>query len=305
MVNAPANFEISLSQTGSYGTSLNINQTPTLNATIWVRLTGATLGSFNGNVTNVAGTASVNVAVTGAVTPPNNLAVTRNGPAATTMVDNDAQGTGGNGLVILDITLATAQAAWNVTDLVFTASGTADEQAGLNFLALYEDTNTNGVFDGPGTDTLATAAAGTSFNAPNGTLHRHTGQRRLGGLHHQRFFLVCKLSVCGTAGQTVVARLTTIQRHHRRRRQCHRHAHLRRGPGPDRHQPGDAQRDPDRAVALHHGEQQHPPGPHIEHGHIVVRGDTGAWRNGSFTATVMVFTESRAGRSVLRAGRGV
>ncbi|MBK9973770.1 MAG: hypothetical protein IPP14_03250 [Planctomycetes bacterium] len=33
-VNAPANFEISLSQAGSYSASLNINQTPTLNATV-------------------------------------------------------------------------------------------------------------------------------------------------------------------------------------------------------------------------------------------------------------------------------
>ncbi len=288
VVNAPANFEISLSQTGSYSTSLNINQTPTLNATIWVRLTGATLGSFNGNVTNVAGTASVNVAVTGAVTPPNNLAVTRNGPAATTMVDNDAQGTGGNGLVILDITLATAQAAWNVTDLVFTASGTADEQAGLNFLALYEDTNTNGVFDGPGTDTLATAAAGTSFNAPNGTYTATLANGAWAVSTTRRFFLVCKLSGVATAGQTVVAELTTVNA-------------TTGGGGSVTGTPTSGAAPaltinpatlsvtligPVAFTTVNNNSQ----GPNND-GHIVCE-VTLASRNDSFTATVMVFTES-------------
>ena len=209
-VTAPAGIEISDAQAGTYGPTLNINQTPTLSATVWVRLTGASLGTFGGNITNVAGSASANVAVTGQVTPPNNLSVTRNGPASTTMVDNDAQGAGGNGLVILDFTLATAQAAWTVTDLEFTASGTADEQAGLNFLALYEDINTNGTFDGPGTDTLATATAGTSFNGANGIYTATLTNTAWAASTTRRFFLVCRLSGSAIAGQTVQAELTTV-----------------------------------------------------------------------------------------------
>jgi len=209
VINAPTGFELSTTQAGTYTASLNINQMPTLTQTVWVRLTGAALGTFNGNVTNVAGSASVNVPVDGSVTPPNNLTISRNGPGATTLVDNDAQGAGNNGLVILDVTLSTAQAAWTVTDLTFTASGTADEQAGLNFLALYEDINTNGTFDGPTTDTLATAAAGTSFNGANGTYLATLTNTAWAVTTTRRFFLVCKLAGTALAGQTIHAELTT------------------------------------------------------------------------------------------------
>ncbi len=209
-VTAPADFEISLTQTGTYVSSFNINQTPTLNSTIWVRLTGATLGTFNGNVTNAATPASILVPVSGSVTQPNNLALTRNGPGAATGINNNNPGPGGNGHVILDFTLQTGQTAWTATSIVFTASGTADEQTAMNLLGLYEDINTNGSFDGAGTDTLATAAAGSSFNGANGTYTATLTNGAWPTSTTRRFFLVCNLAGTAIAGQTIHAEVTTL-----------------------------------------------------------------------------------------------
>lgn len=63
---APANFEIS-SDNSVYSNTLNLPSTTTT-ATVYARLTGATQGSFSGNISNAStGATTVNVAVTGTV----------------------------------------------------------------------------------------------------------------------------------------------------------------------------------------------------------------------------------------------
>lgn len=72
VVTAPAGYEVSLASTSGFGSSLTLTQTggTVTNTPIYVRLSGAAAGSPSGNVTNVSGSASQNVAVTGTVTAP-------------------------------------------------------------------------------------------------------------------------------------------------------------------------------------------------------------------------------------------
>jgi PKD repeat protein len=67
VVTAPTGFEVSLTSGYGFGPTVNVAYTPpTLGATtIYVRFCPATAGAFTGNITNVGGGASINVAVTG------------------------------------------------------------------------------------------------------------------------------------------------------------------------------------------------------------------------------------------------
>jgi hypothetical protein len=205
-------IEISTSPTGTYSGSINLGGA-TVNQNIYVRLTGATLGAVNGTVTNSNSGVNVVVTVTGSVTPPNNLGVNRIGPSSSTSVNNNDQGPGGIGLVVLDFELATNQAAWTVTDITFTESGTADGMTDVNFIGLYEDntgSGTQGTFDGPATDTLATAAAGAGFNAANGTYTATLSNSAWAASTTRRFFLVLKLAGTASSGETFQAEITAI-----------------------------------------------------------------------------------------------
>ncbi len=87
--------------------------------------------------------------------------------ASTIVTPNDA-GSTGDGVVIGDTTIRAGQDPWTVNSVTFTSQGSGDDSAAFSTLALYEDTNGNGSFDGSGTDALATAAAGTAFVSDNG-----------------------------------------------------------------------------------------------------------------------------------------
>ncbi len=204
VLTAPANFEIATASTGPFSGTLTFT-TATLNQDIYVRLTGATQGTFNGNITNVNSGVTVYVALTGSVTPPNDLAFSRNGPAVAAMVDNDAQGTGGNGLVVLDFSFATNQAAWTVTSITFTESGSMDASTDVNFIGLYEDTSggTAGVFDGPTVDLLATGTSGTVFSGANGDYVATLSNSAIPASTTRRFFLVVRLAGTASAGETL------------------------------------------------------------------------------------------------------
>ncbi|MBK9973678.1 MAG: IPT/TIG domain-containing protein [Planctomycetes bacterium] len=86
-----------------------------------------------------------------------------------------------------------------------------DGQTDVNFLALYLD-NGNGSFDGPGTDTLATATAGTSFNAANGTYTATlTGAAAAFAMNQgKRFFLVAKLAGQASPAETLRVAVTSL-----------------------------------------------------------------------------------------------
>ena len=70
-VTAPAGYEVSLSATSGYATTVTVPQTggTLASTTVYVRLTGAAIGPFAGNVAvTSAGASAQNVAVTGTVT---------------------------------------------------------------------------------------------------------------------------------------------------------------------------------------------------------------------------------------------
>ena len=209
VITAPAGVEVSQTSGSGYSGTTTITTTPSFSVTIYVRLTGATVGAVGGVITNVSGSASADVTITGTVTPNVNLNFTRNGPGASTSVDNDEQGAGGNGLVILDFSVASGTDAFTLTSITFSESGTADGQADINFLALYEDTG-NGTFDGPATDTLATAAAGAGFNGPNGDYTATLANSAFPASTTRRFFLVCKLAGSATGGETIQAEISAV-----------------------------------------------------------------------------------------------
>ena len=207
VITAPAGVEISETSGGTFSGTITITTTPSFNIDIFVRLTGATMGAVSGDITNVSGSASEDVAINGTVTQNLNLNFLRNGPGATAVVDNDDQGAGGNGLVILDFEASTGTDPFTLTDITFTESGTADGQTAISFIALYEDSG-NGTWDGPGTDTLATATAGTSFNGANGTYTATLSTTAIAANTTRQFFLVVKLAGMATAGQTIQAEAT-------------------------------------------------------------------------------------------------
>jgi len=181
-------------------------------------LTGANNTTFSTQITSASGgTAGATYpglpAPAGGPTPglnllANSLIVTFNGPGAAVSVNNNDQGAGGNGRVLLDFTLQTISAAWAVSSLTFTASGTANHQTAYSYLALFEDSNANGVFNGPtGGDTLSTAAAAVSFGGTN-TYTAALTNTAFPAPTTRRFFLVGRLAGTAIAGQTLNAQLT-------------------------------------------------------------------------------------------------
>jgi hypothetical protein len=206
-------IEISLSQAGTFGSSVGPLSGATVVQDIWVRLTGAALGAVNGTVTNSNSGVDVIVTITGNVTPPDDLGITRHGPNSSTSVNNDDQGPGGDGLVILDFEMGTNQAAWTVTDITFSESGTADGMTDISFIALYEDNagaGTPGTFDGPATDTLATAAAGAGFSAADGDYVATLNNGAFAASIVRRFFLVVKLAGLASPLETIQAEVTAV-----------------------------------------------------------------------------------------------
>jgi hypothetical protein len=190
----------------NYIIALSYNLSAPNNSTFQAQLTASTW-SYGGtwSPTGLPTTLSA-----GTLILANNLSLTRNGPAASQTVDNDEQGNGGNGIVLLDFTLATIASTWTVTDLTFTESGTADGQTALDYLALHEDSNANGSYDGAATDLLATASAATAFNGANGTYTAQLMNQAWPQNTSRRFFLVTRLAGQAIAGQTLKAELTTV-----------------------------------------------------------------------------------------------
>jgi hypothetical protein len=209
-ITAPNDVQLSLDQS-TWGANVTLTPTGTWGPiTVYARIApGAAVGALSGNITHVSGAYTANVAVSGTVSPSPNLSVTRNGPGATMMVDNDEQGPGGDGLVILDFTLAAGTDDWDVSDITFGESGTADGQTALSYLALFEDTNNDGQFDAA-VDTLATAAAGVSFSAANGTYTATLTTPLVSAGTSRRFFLVTRLAGAAIAGETLHAEVSAV-----------------------------------------------------------------------------------------------
>ncbi len=141
----------------------------------------------------------------------NNLVFTLNGPGAATTVYNNAQGPNNEGLVLLDVTVNTISAAWTLNSITFRASGTGDDATAYSNIALYEDSNASGAYDGPsGGDALAVASAGTSFNANDGTYTATLSNGAFAASTTRRFFLVVRFGGTAVTGQTFNARVDSV-----------------------------------------------------------------------------------------------
>ncbi|CAG0971361.1 hypothetical protein PLCT2_01372 [Planctomycetaceae bacterium] len=140
----------------------------------------------------------------------NNLVVTVNGPLAASSVNANDQGPGSIGLVLGDFTVGTINAAWTVASLTFTASGNGNDALAYNYIALHEDINANGAFDGPTTDTLAVPAAGAAFAGDNGIYTATLTNQAFGAQSSRRFFLVVKMAGTAVTGNTFNVGMTGV-----------------------------------------------------------------------------------------------
>lgn len=141
----------------------------------------------------------------------NNLNVTLNGPGTATGINNNEQGAGGIGVVLCDVSINTIAAAWVVATVTFRANGTGNDFSAYSYLALHEDGNANGTFDGPTAgDPLAVATAGTAFITDNGDYTATLSNSAFPSATTRRFFLVAKWGGSAVTGEDFAARLQSI-----------------------------------------------------------------------------------------------
>jgi hypothetical protein len=198
-----AEAQFTAGQTKQFFIVVAFNMNGTNNTTFATQLQGASGGATGTTYSGLP--APTSGATAGLLLQANNLVVTFNGPGTATTVNNNDQGPGGLGRVIYDVSLQTIAGAWTVTDLTFTGQGTANHQTAYNYLALFEDSNSSGGFDGA--DTLAVAAAGTTFNGSN-QYTATLSNSAFPATTTRRFFLVGKLAGTATTSQTLNAQLT-------------------------------------------------------------------------------------------------
>jgi hypothetical protein len=125
------------------------------------------------------------------------------GPVAPLTVDSNA-----GDVLLADVSLdALPGGDWGINTLTFNAGGSGSHNSAYAELALYEDMNANGTWDGAGTDTLAAPiASGFVANSVSFDLAVTT----LLGNSNRRFFLVAALNGSAAAGDTFGARLTSF-----------------------------------------------------------------------------------------------
>jgi hypothetical protein len=135
------------------------------------------------------------------------LSATLNGPLAAQMVYSNAQGPTGDGVLLCDVTLSAAPGGtWTINDLTFIAAGTGQHNSAYSELALYEDLNSSGTWDGAAIDASA-ATALSGFTGGSATFALTLGTLTAGS--SRRLFLVGKLNGSAITGETFNARLET------------------------------------------------------------------------------------------------
>jgi len=158
--------------------------------------TGYLGGDFN---------AGLIINATGLIVTPLGPNIAQNN-AAVNIIDSDSQGPNSFGEDFFSFELFAANENWSVNDITFSASGTGNDGTAFSELALYEDINANGQFDGPGTDTLATNGIG-NFTADNGIYTAALANPAQAANTTRRFFLTARMAGTATFGQTFNVRL--------------------------------------------------------------------------------------------------
>jgi len=139
----------------------------------------------------------------------NALIVETPGSAAPQMIDNNATGASGDGVLLLDFTLAVTNATWTIGSLELEASGTMNDASAFSELAIYEDVNQNGTFDGASIDVI-TSTVGTSFPLDNGAWPAFLTSPDITLAMQRHFFVVGKLAGTAVAGETFRLRLGAV-----------------------------------------------------------------------------------------------
>jgi len=131
------------------------------------------------------------------------------GPSSPMTIDNDAEGASGEGVLMLDFSLVATNADWSVSSLVIEASGSGDDSTAFSELALYEDADRDGVFQGTGFDTLA-APLGTAFMSDDGTWTATLNAGTITSATSRRFFVTAKFAGTAISADTFAFRLAAI-----------------------------------------------------------------------------------------------
>ena len=158
---APTGFEISTLASSGFAGSLTISQTGgnIATTTIYVRLTGASVGTPSGNITHAStGATNQNMAVSGAVTA--NPSITITGTPLSAFTTNQ-----GNPSAVQTYTVSGS----NLTsDIVLTApSGYEISKDGINFAGTQTLTNSSGTV---ASTTISVRLTGTTVGTPSGDI---------------------------------------------------------------------------------------------------------------------------------------
>jgi hypothetical protein len=129
------------------------------------------------------------------------------GPHVAAPVNNDSDGYFGDGELLFTFAVSSATQTWTVSDLTFEAIGTGHHHSAFNELALYQD-NGNGLWDGAQVDLLA-AAKVPGFDTSDQASFNLNFQTFAPGVT-RRFYLVGKLSGTARTGETLNARLLSV-----------------------------------------------------------------------------------------------
>jgi len=206
-VTAPAGYQISVDGV-AYSSSLTLTQTggSVASKAISVQLLGATNGTFSGNITNVSGTASQSVAVTGTVGTAAPAAPTitsftpASGPVGTVITLTGTDFTGATAVTINGTTAPTFAVSSNTTLTVTVPAGVASGAIAVTTPAGTGSSATNFIVTTPAT-TPPTIASFTPTSGPVGTTVTITGTNFTG---------VTAISFNGTAATFTVTNATTI-----------------------------------------------------------------------------------------------
>jgi len=190
---------IAAGQSNRYYITGNFNLSSNHGDTFAVQVT-ALAGVLAG--TNVIGTPAPAAGPAPGVTILGNvLRAVITGPSTPAMIDNDSTGSSGDGEVMLSFTLQATNATWTVDSLIFEAHGTGDDALAYSELAVYEDLNLNGTFDGSTSDILA-GTPGTAFTSNDGAWVADLQAPDVTSAGVRTFFLLAKFSGASRMGET-------------------------------------------------------------------------------------------------------
>jgi len=156
-----------------------------------------------GATTNVPTASSGQVTIGGA-----NLRMTVNGPNAAESIANNEVGETGQGVVLMDFSVTSSNATRSIGDITFKAVGTGDDSTAFTEIALYEDFNDNGMFDGTPIDRLACTNPEVAFSQNDGTYTATLVDSEVNAGQPRRFFLAVKFAGTALATHTFNARVT-------------------------------------------------------------------------------------------------